>query len=174
METNPKNPQESSSSTPYPYPVRISDNGSRLFDTDRGITYQLAFAPQASSFPDSPFAENLVTLAIVPLRGYTRRTLQKEKSDSRIELTIMGLLQHFFEVNPLLVIAYTCDTGNELEEARFILFKRWYRKYLEQEGIIHMPYESPSTRVYAGVLYRQDNPYKDAIEEEFNAQLRGK
>lgn len=171
---NPKSPQESSSSTLSPYPVRVSSNGSRVFDTERGITYQLAFTAEAKSYPNSPFADNLVTLAIVPATGYTRKTFFEDKGDPRIELTIMGLVQRLFELNPLLIIAYTCDTTHGLERHRNILFGRWYRKYLKFNEIIRMKYENPGTRTYAGVLFHERNPFKDEIEEEFKYQLTGK
>ena len=171
---NPKDPKESSLSTLSPYPVRVSSDGGRVFDTDRGITYQLAFASEAESYPNSTFGQNLVTFAIVPLMGYTRKVFFAEKGDIRIEVTIMGLLQDLFSSNPLLVIAYSCDTDQELERHRSILFGQWYRKYLQPQNVTRMTYANRSTRIYAGILFRQDNPYSNEIEEEFTFQLDGK
>ena len=171
---NPEDPKESNLSTLSPYPVRASANGSRVFDTDRGITYQLAFASETKSYPSSPFAENLVTFAIVPLKGYTKKVFFRERVDLRIELTIMGELQALFKLNPFLVIAYTCDTTENLERHRSIVFKKWYRKYLQALNVTHVTYQGPGTRTYGGILFSEDNPYKEDIEAEFNFQLSGK
>lgn len=171
---NPKDPQKSSSLTLSPYPVRVSGNGFRAFDTERGITYQLVFALEEKSYPNSPFAKNLVTFTISPLRGYTYDGFYKDRGDPRIELTIMGQLQSLFDLNPLLVVAYTCDTTYGLERHRSILFGKWYRKYLKFMGVTRMIYDNPGTRTYAGILYHESNPFITEIEEEFRFQLLGK
>ena len=168
-----KNPRESSLLTLSPYPVQENEAG-LTFETHSGIRYQLAFESNAKEFPHSSFGENCVTLSIIPLKGYNRRRSYEGLGDPRIEITVMGQLLKLFDLNPLLIINYSCDLTDELERHRNIIFGRWYLTHLEPNGVARQKHINTSERIYAAVLYRESNPHRHELEETFSKIFRGK
>lgn len=168
-----KNLRESSSSILLPYQVQENESGI-TFKTEFGITYQLAFESNVKEFPYNSFGDDCVTLSIIPLNGYSRQGSYSGLGDPRIEITIMDQLLRLFDLNPLLVINYSCDLTDNLERHRNIIFGRRYLTHLQPRDIIRKKHTNVSERVYISVLYRGDNPYKAEIEETFLQIFRGK
>lgn len=86
----------------------------------------------------------------------------------------MGQLLRLFDLNPLLVINYSCDLTDDLERHRNIIFGRWYITHLEPKEIVRQKHTNTSERIYAAVFYREDNPYRYELEGIFSEIFRGK
>jgi hypothetical protein len=168
-----KDQRESSLSIPSTYPVHERNNSFR-FTTDRGIIYEIVFQSNLTIFPDEPFGENSVTIALTPTIGYHRDKSFFLHPDSKIEATVVQLLRDLFDANPFLVINYTCDTLQGFDRHRRIIFGKWYKKYSASTGILRINHDDPSQRIYAAALYHQDNPYKADIERVFTELFKNK
>lgn len=169
-----RNQKALSLSTLSPYPVQLRSSGDITFATDHQVRYKLSFTRNRAELPNTTFADNCLTLTIVPLSGYVYYGPFAGIADPRVAITIMDQIVELFQSNPSLVLNYTCDLADELERNRKIAFGTWYKTYLKPMGVERIEYDNPSGRVHAAALYWHNHPDRAEVEEIFNEIFVGK
>lgn len=107
-----------------PYPVQENSDGTIVFTTDAGITYQVGFVDASYHFEGVQLAGSQVfELSFYPI-GSTGRLPQ----DIRVGLTIIYLLQIFF-LDHENVLLYVCESLDRKHHARKRKFDTWFNQF---------------------------------------------
>ncbi|MBQ7552862.1 MAG: hypothetical protein IJT46_00695 [Bacteroidaceae bacterium] len=151
-----------------PYKLRLSALGGFDFDTDSGLTYNIAL------IQDYTFGESFQTymLNVLPHSMQEFYALREYRMsinvDKKIEPTVIAVLNEALN-NQNIVIDYVCLSDDNRQSSRFRLFNRWFQKNandnivllstsIEVDGIIN----------YLGAFLRRDNPQFNEFCDAFS------
>lgn len=143
-----------------PYKVKEGNKGSLLFSTDVGDDYEVSF------IEDEAILSGLLAyhLSFYPIK-------ESGKFDKKISITILAIIESVLMENIGAIIYITDDADNK-GYCRNRLFMRWfaYSQRIKGDRYILMPIADR-----AGVIIRNDNPYKNkylSAVEGINSELQ--
>lgn len=135
------------------------------FKTDAGAAYEVTFSPMEFIFDDeNALKSNIYELSIELV---TKLKVLPPK-DEKIEMTIVQIVRHFFQNEPLNFAVFHVSNIDKKVISRRRLFSNWFEKhnndFLERfEKII----EDKSEIFYISLILRTDNSLKSDIIDFF-------
>ncbi|MBQ9678821.1 MAG: hypothetical protein IJV44_11865 [Prevotella sp.] len=141
-----------------PYEIILSE-GDFLFQTERGIRYEISFVKEDIVFGNCDTYQFII------------RKLDEVGStyDPKVKDTIFAIINEFFLSNQQILL-YICDTSDGKEESRNRLFLHWFEKYAEEGKYTiktaHAIVESET--IYTAIIIENTNPKLDAIIKDFD------
>lgn len=142
-----------------PYSFFLNSDGTYQFETSNNCIYFANFRHRNNYFVDEPLLEEFIYL-------FDFDTASTSKHDPRIEITLVKLINTFFEKNENCALIFTCDISEELHRPRKIVFNKWFKKH--NEIFEKYDYEIPGGdfQYYASLIVHPNNPYKSLMLEE--------
>lgn len=135
--------------SPYRVGQTEYDNTSFYFDTDFGLKHTISFMFEQSFVLSGAFQ------FCINVEGDGR-----SPGDIKLRHTIFAIIEEFFDVNGEDVMLYLCETGDEKEGLRNILFIRWFNTYEQRDKYIIKTAEGvlDGQRNFTALFSRKDNP----------------
>jgi hypothetical protein len=134
-----------------PYKICLNKEGHHgVFETDNGVVYNLSLI----KVPDIPIEEAYYIVL-------ERVNKEKGKHDPKIGETVTTVIVSCIDCVENIII-FTCDNSDKKQEARNILFKKWFYKYIKKE-YFRYDKEPDETfdKVYVSFVCNINNPKKD-------------
>ena len=147
------------------YEFEAESNTKYTFETDSQITYEVTFSPMEFIFDD----ENALKINIYELSiNLVTKLEDLPPKDEKIEMTIVQIVRHFFQNEPLNFEVFHVSNIDKKVISRRRLFSNWFEKhnndFLERfEKII----EDKSEIFYISLILRTDNSLKSDIIDFF-------
>ncbi|HEX8351169.1 MAG TPA: DUF6169 family protein [Hymenobacter sp.] len=135
-------------------------SGEYRFTTAKYQEYIAYFIEAEGYFGDSELGKYASMFGFFPADGYKPFEFTY---DPRISDTIAQIVKDFF-LDITRIAVYVCNTSDQRQQARHILFQMWLRYYNDGSIICAVICKSSST--YACLLYHRNNPFKEQIEQE--------
>ena len=146
------------------YQVEPTDkDGFYQFFTDGGVHYFIGFMED-----DVLFVKNSYQLIIANLNNH------KSPRDSKVRDTIVSIVDEFFNRNNSTLL-YICETGDDKQRMRSLLFEYWFSTYnrkalftmmsssiVDADGIVN----------FATIILRNDNPHLSEVITEFTESIQ--
>jgi hypothetical protein len=135
-----------------PYKIFLKEEGhyGGSFETDKGLTYNISLI----KIIDIPIDE-MYYIAFESVEA------RKNRHDPKIGETITAVISSCIDIAKNIII-FTCDNSDRKQEARNILFKRWFKKHIKKE---YFRYDkSPNDTfdgIYASFICDINNPNID-------------
>ena len=135
------------------YPVSKTDEGSYVFQTSKGIHYDISFE-EDRAIGGCPTCQLILTKVEHIRSGY----------DPNVEPSILAIINEFFR-SYLNVLLYICDTSDGRESNRYRLFLKWFEKHAEpnrftiRTGKINIE----EHELYITVIFENRNPLQSDI-----------
>ena len=144
-----------------PYKVWEYDGGFH-FDTDFGVAYTIEFEQD----------ESIDYVAY--WFGLINRNGKKSPNDSKIQKTIVCIIEEFFRENPDILL-YMCDSLNQQEAMRARLFLRWFNNFEGRDAYIIRTAEindEDKKTEYVALIVPKSHPDIDIILTFFDQEIR--
>lgn len=147
------------------YEFEAESNTKYTFETDSQITYEVTFSPMEFIFDDeNALKSNIYELSI----ELVTKLEDLPPKDEKIEMTIVQIVRHFFQNEPLNFEVFHVSNIDKKVISRRRLFSNWFEKhnndFLERfEKII----EDKSEIFYISLIFRTDNSLKSDIIDFF-------
>ena len=128
-----------------------------LFETDSGLKYDISF------MPDNAFIRSGAYQFCVNVEDNGRSF-----RDTKLQQTIVAIVEEFFEANGENVMLYLCETGDGKQKFRNRLFLGWFNTYAHHElyEVRTAEGKMDGEENFAALFIRLTNPrYHDVIEE---------
>jgi len=138
----------------------------------------------AINFDLSEYVEHLQDFPALLQNGYSFSifcfppevdNIEKRKYDKKISNTIFRIiLNHFSNVGTESVLLFHCDSSDNLQRCRHILFNRWFNScsmkidYVMETLEVEIAKETPVMH-YLGYITMKNNPDFAVLQEEFNS-----
>jgi hypothetical protein len=163
----------------YSYQQEESEDGSYTytFITNQRLVYAIEFSV-------SEYSDYLDSFPTLLENGYSFSIFQfpvevgiqeKRKFDPKVSNTVFVIVSKHFEVaGPESVLLFFCDTLNNLQRCRHILFNRWYNEsylnkdFVKQSLAVEIIQEPPINH-YIGYLAMKNNSSLPLIQDEFDS-----
>lgn len=163
----------------YSYQQEETEDGSYnyTFITNNQIIYAILFnvseySDHLNSFPT--LLENGFSFSVFRIETVVGKD-ERKKFDHKISNTIFRIVSNHFKIaGSESVLLFYCDTADELQRCRHILFNKWYKESNLSEEFIKESLEveilqDPPVKHYIGYLAKNNNPSLNLLQEEFNA-----
>ena len=141
---------------PYEVLLREDRPGNYYFKSDFGLEFNICIKPDYSIVLGGAYALNIINA-----------THRSSPNDSKFRLTLLAIIEEFFEQNND-VMLYVTETGDEKQEMRNRLFVRWFNTYEHHDRYFIRTAEGTmeGQMNFMAMLSRLDNPHlADAVEE---------
>ena len=142
---------------PYKVWQEIGVKSLFLFETDSGLRYDISF------MPDSAFIRSGAYQFCVNVEGNGRSF-----RDSKLQQTVVAIVEEFFEANGENVMLYLCETGDGKQKFRNRLFLGWFNTYAHRAQYEVRTAEGKMDGIdnFAALFIKISNPrYRDVIDE---------
>ncbi len=150
-----------------PYNISAAaDKKSYQFETSSGDLYFAYFTEFSLTKRDG--SDLIIFCFGFNCRKADTLLLDKIKYDPRIELTILFLINRFFEENGEHAILYLCLNNDGKAKYRHRTFNRWFNKL--NESLIKHQIILPD--FYSSIVLLKSNPLKDEIINTFEHTVR--
>ena len=108
------------------YEFEAESNTKYTFETDSQITYEVTFSPMEFIFDDeNALKSNIYELSIELV---TKLKVLPPK-DEKIEMTIVQIVRHFFQNEPLNFAVFHVSNIDKKVISRRRLFSNWFKKH---------------------------------------------
>ena len=147
------------------YEFEAESNTKYTFETDSQITYEVTFSPMEFIYDyENALKSNIYELSI----NLVTKLEDLPPKDEKIEMTIVQIVRHFFQNEPLNFEVFHVSNIDKKVISRRRLFSNWFEKhnndFLERfEKII----EDKSEIFYISLIFRTDNSLKSDIIDFF-------
>ena len=142
-----------------PSPYSLTEVGEDFrFVSNAGDTYSIYFSDGSGYFEGMAVAEHALML------GFMRRVVGEGPAhDPRIAATVMAVVERTLLADERRVLAYVCDHADDRQQARHLLFARWFERY-NNGRFVRQPL-GETAGLYAALLFSKHNPYAQELTE---------
>lgn len=134
------------------------------FTTKHGLEYIVAF--RKMDFGNIYF-QNLYSV------DFWELNTKKFIKDERIEITIIGIVLHYFQKNPNAVLHYVCDSMDFKQNFRKKLFDKWFQKHQTNDfSKLNIQYPIPEENTIYNLGFIFKNDYYEINQVINNIQLQ--
>ena len=132
------------------------------FVSDTGTRFDIDFVFNDSIVPSGSYE-----------LGITNKKNRQSPLDPKLRLTILAIIEEFFEVNGEEAMLYLTETGDGKQAFRNRLFVRWFNNYEQREKYFIKTAEGKmdGQMNFLAILSRLDNPNLQLVIEEFNETI---
>ena len=146
-------------------PYSFIQQGNRyIFHTNNSVAYSVEFTDGAYYFFNLPVHIPVFEFSVSVLKAVD---ILIHPYDERIEVTIVRILNSFFENNKNSLI-YVCDNLGNRQQARFRKFHSWFKKNksnnLEKYDVV---FNALEMQILASLIVHTQNPDKDLLVSLF-------
>ena len=146
-------------------PYSFIQQGNRyIFHTNNSVAYSVEFTDGAYYFFNLPVHIPVFEFSVSVLKAVD---ILIHPYDERIEVTIVRILNSFFENNKNSLI-YVCDNLENRQQARFRKFHSWFKKNksnnLEKYDVV---FNALEMQILASLIVHTQNPDKDLLVSLF-------
>ncbi len=125
--------EEEPLSSSYNFNFAGGSHNSYLFDTIKGIIYEIQFKPTPYLFGEGfVIADEIVELVIKVADNPTNR---RPPLDALIAPTVAAIINDFYQNSSLTITIFICDTADKKHEARWRKFNCWYDHFAASDYI---------------------------------------
>lgn len=153
-----------------PYQLKESSIGGFDFETDAGLTYNIALI-EDHTFGDSyqAYMLNVLPHSMEEYYLVKEKRIVRTRQDEKIKQTVKAVLDELFK-NKEIVVDYLCMTNDNRQASRSRLFKKWFKEYNQGNvyDLLETHLEDEGASNYMGVIIRKDNIQYDQFCEGFN------
>ena len=137
------------------------------FDTDKGVPYIIIL--EKSSFVP-PYGDFLFDFSFFPVVPKEKRNKDQNGFDPKICQTLINFLEELFDQDVRNSIIFICDSQDQRELYRKILFDKWYDKSsLERFEKLDFKLvndgENYSITTYISIVTLKNNPYLNDLKD---------
>ena len=111
----------------YNYVFLGGINNSYVFETSKGIVYEIKFKPSSYLFSENEVFSKLIYEFVIEVA--INDTGKSPSFDAQVSETIALIFKEFFIKNSYNVCLYICDSSDGKEDIRRKKFNDWYYKY---------------------------------------------
>lgn len=148
-----------------PYPLKIEENLSLIFISDRDIKYRISFSEDSGTLNGLIAYYFMFAAENRPKRG-------QRFFDKKVRETIFCVISNFLSLNNQVVI-YICDGRDHHESERSRLFHAWYKTVeakFEGRYIMQAVCYNGEMAFFGGIIMSVDNPRKEEYMAALEAQ----
>ncbi len=149
------------------YNIHLREEGDYRFQTDSGVEYSCVFG---ISNDHTIYGISLP----VDVFHFAFFRIGKEGApqsiDSRIQQTVVYLINRFFEKNSSAVLCYVCDGADDNEMKRLRLFERWFIKNNSHPAKVLLKIEI-TPALLGGILLTRENPLESEITSTIQNEI---
>lgn len=140
-----------------PYLVQNNGDGSFVFETDHGVSYEVCFVIDYTLGIDNSYQ-----LCIDNVDNKT------QPRDVKVRDTIIAIIEDFFRNNELCLL-YVCDTSDGRQKARDRIFRMWFEEKATNDmyTIIPASVEVDGEEYFASLILCNSHPEYDSITTAF-------
>lgn len=144
------------------YSVSRMEDGLYSFETENGIVYEIGFAL------DNPVGDcETYQFYINSLNN------QRPPFDPNVRNVVIRILEDFFDRNES-VILYVCDTSDERQRIRSMLFDRWFRESKRSNEFVILSgcLRDEGIDNYASIIIKATNSKIDSVISDFTNTIK--
>ncbi|MFN3851857.1 MAG: DUF6169 family protein [Spirosomataceae bacterium] len=158
----------------YDFIFTGGENNIYVFETDKGIVYNVKFKPTDYFFPaGSLYNKHTFEFIIEVVINPSGRNPPQDKLTPS---TISAIFEDFYRRNDRTITIYICDSSDSRQEARMKKFTIWYDAFNFDSRYfkIDIKLKDKVGIVYPiSILLRTDNPHRLEIIEQFDKVISG-
>lgn len=148
-----------------PYLLRESPMGGFDFETDAGLTYNIAL------IEDHTFGNNYQTymLNVLPLSMeeyylVKEKRIVRKRHDIKIRQVVVAVLEELYK-NKNVIVSYVCLTDDRRQSSRLRLFKKWFDEYENNDKFcfLQTTMEDENMMNHFGVILSKENSQYDSF-----------
>lgn len=148
------------------YKIHQTESG-YSFVTDKGIPYMIIL--EKSSFIP-PYGDFLYDFSFFPLAAKEERNKDQNGFDHKIHLTLLNFLEDLFSQDVRNTIVYICDSQDQREFYRKILFDKWYNEFsIERFEKLDFKLVNDGSdyliTTYISIVTLRENPHLDDLKD---------
>lgn len=140
-------------------PYELTQRGNLLYFRAKDRTYRIAF-DDCSTLLSKSLLFKVYSFAFAHSQ---EEQLLGQIADPRIKVTIVSIVQEFFQKNPNDVLFYTCDSTDGKHAFRKRLFDRWF---IASHGTNVEKHDFDLPDYPTSFLLRANHPHKDEVVNE--------
>ena len=145
-----------------PYEVWNESDNDYFFVTDYGVVYKISFGDDAPIWKSGAYTFDI------------QNTNQKASpSDQKVKMTIISIVEEFFRNNADILL-YICETGDNKQAMRNLLFIRWFNEYsFQQDYILRTSMVKDGEQEnFAAIIVQRRHPDLDNILMTFDETIK--
>jgi hypothetical protein len=165
-------PKKTKTKFPSPYAI-TKKNGIYQFETVNRLTYNCRFIDLTEAVSPLLF---MYDIHIHEFSFYYQNEIGQTQHDERVSATTTSLLHSFFDEDPLThnVLYYVCDYSDNRQEARSILFNRWYKSQSDVFAKDDIEVNTPENgALYAHLIRKNNFPFEYLLKSEIMDKAEG-
>ena len=141
-----------------PYEVWQTSKGDYNFQTDFDVLYRISFRIEQTIWDDGAYEFSIIN-----------QNQRSSPNDKKVRDTIFIIIEEFFASNPNILL-YQCETGDNRQAMRDILFLRWFKENENSEKYFIKVSTIIAEKVtnYAAMIVEKTNPQLDTIIKDFD------
>ena len=144
------------------YTVSRIEENLYSFETEKGIVYEIGFAL------DNPVGECETYQFYI-----NSLNTQRPPFDPNVRNVVIHILEDFFDKNES-VILYVCDTSDERQQVRSMLFERWFRESKRSNEFVILSgcLRDEGIDNYASIIVKATNSKLNTIISDFTETIK--
>ncbi len=159
-----------------PYSIAIDENGLATFRADNKAEYKALFTelPNIVEYQLEGLVFDFSFERISTNCAHPKRPGR----DPRVKPTIEKLVRRFFDLSPLSVLYFVCDSADDMHKGRLQIFNGWHQPY--QDELIKISFQIPAGRnndgtlgkdILGGAIFLINNPLRTVIEAYVGSEV---